>query len=501
MSDEIILDDKYIILNNNNNGKGLTSEVFKVEDIKTKKIYVAKILSKHTRLFDNEREFLNLFKNKGIENIVNIIDSGDGNVRLRETFLKKQYIILDYAEKGDLSKYITLCSKGFSELHAKLLFSKILNAVKEIHKNGVCHRDLKTANILLDNKFNPKICDFGFATYIRDNLNDCLGTFEYAAPEIYKRNYNGVKVDIFALGVILFNLVTGIYGFEKAEINDKTYKLIMIRKYDNFWQKMKIKNLNEISDGFKKLFVRMVALLPKERPPTIDSILEDDWMKEIKEKNENELKDLELELYEEFLKREEIIKKLTQKDYNIENQDKNDDGNRSLEDGGKSFFNIEDNPIKEFKKGKIFEYFIKIKGNLSPFKYMNDLANKIEEENEDEKREYDCKIEPIENKLKFKATFNAIEQQEEEENDEEIIKELEKIRLELGENNDDNNDNDNNDDNDDNNDIERKECIINVELFKYENEGFLLRFLRKSGEMNDFYKIIKKLYSYAEKKL
>jgi len=491
MSDEFILDDKYIILNNKNNGKGFTSEVFKVEDIKTKKIYVAKILSQHTRLFDNEREFLNLLKKKGIENIVNIIDSGDGDIRLRETSLKKQYIILDYAEKGDLSKYITLLSKGFTELHAKLLFSKILKAVKEIHKNGVCHRDLKTANILLDNNFNPKICDFGFATYIRDNLNDCLGTYEYAAPEIYKRNYNGVKVDIFALGVILFNLVTGIYGFEKAEINDKNYKLIMIRKYNNFWQKIKIKNLNEISDGFKKLFVKMVALLPKERP-TIDSILEDDWMKEIKEKNENELKDLELELYEEFLKREEIIKKLTQKDYNIENKDKNDDDNRSLKDEGKLFFNIEDNPIKEFKKGKIFEYFIKIKGNLSPYKYMNDLANKIEEENEDEKREYDCKIEPIENKLKFKAIFSAVELEEEEENDEEVIKELEKLSLELGENNDDNDDND---------DIKRKECIINVELFKYENEGFLLRFLRKSGEMNDFYNIIKKIYSYAEQKL
>lgn len=266
----------------------------------------------------------------------------------------------------------------------------------------------------------------------------------------------------------------------------------MIRKYDNFWQKIKIKNLNEISDGFKKLFVKMVALLPKERPTTIDSILEDDWMKEIKEKNENELKDLELELYEEFLKREEIIKKLTQKDYNIENKDKNDDDNRSLKDEGKLFFNIEDNPIKEFKKGKIFEYFIKIKGNLSPYKYMNDLANKIEEENEDEKREYDCKIEPIENKLKFKAIFSAVELEEEEENDEEVIKELEKLSLELGENNDDN---------DDNNDIKRKECIINVELFKYENEGFLLRFLRKSGEMNDFYNIIKKIYSYAEQKL
>lgn len=67
MSDEFILDDKYIILNNKKNGKGLTSAVFKVEDIKTKKIYVAKILSQHTRLFDNEREFLNLLKKKELK--------------------------------------------------------------------------------------------------------------------------------------------------------------------------------------------------------------------------------------------------------------------------------------------------------------------------------------------------------------------------------------------------------------------------------------------------
>ena len=67
MTDKIILDDKYIILNNKKNGKGLTSGVFKVEDIKTKKIYVAKILSQHTRLFDNEIEFLIYLKKKELK--------------------------------------------------------------------------------------------------------------------------------------------------------------------------------------------------------------------------------------------------------------------------------------------------------------------------------------------------------------------------------------------------------------------------------------------------
>lgn len=315
MSDEFILDDKYIILNNKKNGKGLTSEVFKVEDIKTKKIYVAKILLQHTRLFDNEREFLNLLKKKGIENIVNIIDSGDGDIRLRETSLKKQYIILDYAEKGDLSKYITLLSKGFTELHAKLLFSKILKAVKEIHKNGVCHRDLKTANILLDNNFNPKICDFGFATEIKGKdgsgkLSDFLGTKSYAAPEIFlNKEYDGIKVDIFSLGVILLNLVTCKIGFVKATLDDKYYKNIIFRNYILYWKLLK-NHIGEISNELKELYLKMVDYNPDKRP-NIEAILKDPWMKEINDLNDEEYKKLENEVYNKFKELEvDVISKM-----------------------------------------------------------------------------------------------------------------------------------------------------------------------------------------------
>ena len=60
------------------------------------------------------------------------------------------------------------------------------------------------------------LSDFGFSTITKSGLRECLGSLPYTAPEIYKQFYDGEKVDIFALGVILFNLVTGTFGFDRA---------------------------------------------------------------------------------------------------------------------------------------------------------------------------------------------------------------------------------------------------------------------------------------------
>ena len=123
------------------------------------------------------------------------------------------------------------------ERYAKLIFHKILKGVKALHDAGICHRDLKMQNILVDEEFNPKICDFGFASDIKGTdgtgfLKEFLGTLNYAAPEIFlNRPYKGIKADVFSLGVVLLNLVTCKIGFIQAIRKDKYYKNILKKEF------------------------------------------------------------------------------------------------------------------------------------------------------------------------------------------------------------------------------------------------------------------------------
>ena len=292
MEGKVFLDNKYILISPK--GKGGTSKVFLVEEPQTKNLYAAKILfQEKLTSFNNEIEILNYLKDKNIPNIINIINFGEGDIILKKGIFKKKYIILDYAEKGDLSEYIFLTEKPLIEKHAKFIFAEILEGVKALHKNKICHRDLKTANILLDKNFNPKIADYGFSTYITNNkIKGCLGTFPYAAPEVLNdKLYDGVKIDIFSLGVIMFDLVTGIKGFRLALIKDPMYKLIIQKSYPLFWKQLT--QVKGVSEDFKKLYVKMVAKNPEERP-SIDDILNDKWMKEIKDLKNDENKKEEL---------------------------------------------------------------------------------------------------------------------------------------------------------------------------------------------------------------
>ena len=95
-----------------------------------------------------------------------------------------------------------------------------MRAVQAIHGAGICHSDLKLENILLDQNYNPIISNFALATNNNVNaLNDFVGTLTYSSPQIINHQiYNGFKTDIFSLGVILFNLVTGKMGFKKELI-------------------------------------------------------------------------------------------------------------------------------------------------------------------------------------------------------------------------------------------------------------------------------------------
>ena len=137
---QTLIDNKYIILEKI--GHGGTANVYKVKEIKTNKIYAAKILKEESEYFDNEVKMLKLIKENSY--MINLIDSGYGPIIKKEHPTEnKQYLILEYASKGVLFDYIYLPKRGFGEKYTKLIFKKILLGINQCHKKGICHRDIK----------------------------------------------------------------------------------------------------------------------------------------------------------------------------------------------------------------------------------------------------------------------------------------------------------------------------------------------------------------------
>ena len=148
------------------------------------------------------------------------------------------------------------------------------------------HRDLKPENILFSADFDVKIADFGFAAPLEGNdgsgyQRTYLGTPFYMAPEIHeKKTYDGERVDVFALGIILFIMMAQNPPFRVADRrSDKLYQFITMEKEKFFW-KLHGRQLPEgeeyFSAEFRDLFEKMMRYNPAERL-TIAEILAHPW--------------------------------------------------------------------------------------------------------------------------------------------------------------------------------------------------------------------------------
>ena len=145
------------------------------------------------RFLPRELNIIQLLEHPNIIHVYEVLDIGD-----------KVYVVMDIAAGGDLLDYIK--TRGFvRENLSKKVFMQIVQAVKHCHENGVLHRDLKCENILLDERGNVKITDFGFAKQFNKSefCKTFCGSAAYAAYEILKGNTVDINHVIPSLPKIL----------------------------------------------------------------------------------------------------------------------------------------------------------------------------------------------------------------------------------------------------------------------------------------------------------
>jgi aurora kinase len=127
---------------------------------------------------------------------------------------KRIFLILEFAGKGEMYKHLQRETR-FPEWKAAHYIAQMASALKYLHKKHVMHRDIKPENILLGIHGELKISDFGWSVHAPGNRRKTqCGTIDYLPPEIVNRDWYTEKVDLWALGVLMFELLTGTAPFE-----------------------------------------------------------------------------------------------------------------------------------------------------------------------------------------------------------------------------------------------------------------------------------------------
>lgn len=215
-------------------------------------------------------------------------------IKLLDYEIQDKHIILliEYSPKGDLFSFINNLD-AIRESKLLRIFYKIVMAIHFIHLNGFIHRDIKPENILMDQNMEPKLADFGSSVSEDIVRNTFCGTYEYMAPEIYMRKKQSFKVDVWALGVLLFEMTHNKTPFKNKDVNE----------IEDMVRNDKIEFDRQISNKIKNIIRSILIFDPTKRPSTA-RILKFPELKRFYEEMKPELKSIY-----EVKKSEDLLRK------------------------------------------------------------------------------------------------------------------------------------------------------------------------------------------------
>src|SRR5690625_4541039 len=220
--------------------------------------------------FQEDKDSLRRFQREALSttelthpNIVNIYDVGEGD---------QPYIVMEHVDGMDLKQYIRE-NHPIPYQKAIDIMEQILNGIAYAHKNDVIHRDIKPHNILIDKDGNIKITDFGIAVSLSQNsitqTNSLLGSVQYISPEQARGNVVTKQSDIYSLGIVLYELLTGTVPFEGESAVSIALKhfqtpIPSLREFDS-----------RLPQPLENVVLKATAKEPRHRYATVDEMKED----------------------------------------------------------------------------------------------------------------------------------------------------------------------------------------------------------------------------------
>ncbi len=213
----------------------------------------------------------NMWKNLKREIEIQMALSHPSIIRLHGFFHDQNsiYLIQEFAPRGSLVDYMkTHPNKRFTERQAAKYILGIAKALRYCHAKSVIHRDLKPENLVLDKHGNVKVTDFGWSVHmIRSDRRDTpCGTLDFLSPQqVFKEEYDE-GVDVWALGVIMYEMLHGSPPFErKDDIKTKQYREITKRRIAEIDYSYPRPHM--ISNEAKDLIDSLLRMEPEERIP------------------------------------------------------------------------------------------------------------------------------------------------------------------------------------------------------------------------------------------